>query len=61
MGGGTKGMVIEKFFDEIPYEPLLDAVAERVADGSVSRLVRLFGGRRLRRDAGASSYQLGKS
>src|SRR5204862_140105 len=25
---------IEKFFDEIPHEPLLDAVAERVADGS---------------------------
>ena len=33
---------IEKFFDEIPHEPLLDAVAERVADGSVLRLVRLF-------------------
>jgi RNA-directed DNA polymerase len=33
---------IEKFFDEIPHEPLLDAVAERVADGSVRRLVRLF-------------------
>jgi RNA-directed DNA polymerase len=33
---------IEKFFDEIPHEPLLRAVAERVADGSVLRLVRLF-------------------
>jgi RNA-directed DNA polymerase len=33
---------IEKFFDSIPHEPLLDAVAERVADGSVLRLVRLF-------------------
>jgi RNA-directed DNA polymerase len=33
---------IEKFFDEIPHKPLLDAVAERVADGSVLRLVRLF-------------------
>lgn len=33
---------IEKFFDEIPHEPLIDAVAERVADGSVLRLVRLF-------------------
>lgn len=33
---------IEKFFDEIPHEPLLAAVAERVADGSVLRLVRLF-------------------
>jgi hypothetical protein len=25
----------EAFFDEIPHEPLLDAVAARVADGSV--------------------------
>jgi RNA-directed DNA polymerase len=33
---------IEKFFDEIPHEPLIDAVAERVADGSVLWLVRLF-------------------
>jgi group II intron reverse transcriptase/maturase len=33
---------IEKFFDEIPHEPLMAAVAERVADGSVLRLVRLF-------------------
>jgi group II intron reverse transcriptase/maturase len=33
---------IEKFFDAIPHEPLLDAVAERVADGSVLRLIRLF-------------------
>src|SRR2546422_7821444 len=27
---------------EIPHEPLIDAVAERVADGSVLRLIRLF-------------------
>jgi group II intron reverse transcriptase/maturase len=33
---------IEKFFDEIPHEPLIDAVAERVADGSVLWLVRLI-------------------
>jgi RNA-directed DNA polymerase len=33
---------IEKFFDEIPHEPLIEAVAARVADGSVLRLVRLF-------------------
>jgi len=33
---------IEKFFDTIPHEPLIDAVAERVADGSVLRLIRLF-------------------
>lgn len=33
---------IEQFFDEIPHEPLIDAVAERVADSSVLRLVRLF-------------------
>lgn len=33
---------IEQFFDEIPHEPLIDAVADRVADGSVLRLVRLF-------------------
>lgn len=33
---------IEKFFDTIPHEPLLDAVAEWVADGSILRLVRLF-------------------
>jgi len=33
---------IEKFFDEIPHEPLIEAVAERVADGSVLWLVRLF-------------------
>src|SRR5437899_4879026 len=50
---------IEKFFDEIPHGPLLDAVAERVADGSVLRLVRLFlealiqdGYRRVRPSAG---------
>jgi RNA-directed DNA polymerase len=43
--GGHVYMVdvdIEKFFDEIPHEPLIEAVAERVADGSVLRLVRLF-------------------
>jgi RNA-directed DNA polymerase len=33
---------IAKFFDTIPHEPLVDAVAERVADGSVLRLIRLF-------------------
>src|SRR5207245_2653542 len=33
---------VEKCFDEIPHEPLIDAVAERVADGSVLRLIRLF-------------------
>src|SRR3989442_4909750 len=33
---------IENFFDEIPHEPLIEAVAERVADGSVLWLVRLF-------------------
>jgi hypothetical protein len=33
---------IERFFDEIPHEPLIEAVAVRVADGSVLRLVRLF-------------------
>lgn len=32
---------IEKFFDTIPHEPLIDAVAEKVADGSVLRLIRL--------------------
>jgi retron-type reverse transcriptase len=29
-------------FDTIPHEPLIDAVAERIADGSVLRLIRLF-------------------
>jgi len=33
---------VEKCFDEIPHEPLIDAVAERVADGSVLRLIRRF-------------------
>ena len=33
---------IEKFFDTIAHEPLIDAVAEKVADGSVLRLIRLF-------------------
>ena len=45
MRGGHVYLVdvdIEKFFDEIPHEPLIEAVAERVADGSVLRLVRLF-------------------
>src|SRR2546425_46568 len=47
--GGVRGghvwivdVDIEKFFDEIPHEPLIEAVAERVADGSVLWLVRLF-------------------
>lgn len=33
---------IEKFFDTLAHEPLIDAVAEKVADGSVLRLIRLF-------------------
>jgi RNA-directed DNA polymerase len=33
---------IEKFFDEIPHEPLIEAVAARIADGRVLRWVRLF-------------------
>ena len=33
---------IEEFFDTIAHEPLIDAVAEKVADGSVLRLIRLF-------------------
>lgn len=33
---------IEKFFDTIAHESLIDAVAEKVADGSVLRLIRLF-------------------
>lgn len=33
---------IEKFFDTIAHEPLIDLVAEKVADGSVLRLIRLF-------------------
>jgi group II intron reverse transcriptase/maturase len=33
---------IEPCFDDIPHEPLIDAVADRVADRSVRRLVRLF-------------------
>lgn len=33
---------IEKFFDTISHEPLIDAVAEKVADGSILRLIRLF-------------------
>jgi RNA-directed DNA polymerase len=33
---------VAKFYDTIPHEPLLDAVAERVADGSVLRLIRVF-------------------
>src|SRR4030095_3866160 len=32
---------IAKFFDTIPHEPLIDAVAERIADGRVLRLIRL--------------------
>lgn len=33
---------IEKCFDSIPHEPLIDAVAEEVADGSVLNLLRIF-------------------
>src|SRR3989442_2156912 len=33
---------IENFFDKVRREPLIEAVAERVADGSVLWLVRLF-------------------
>lgn len=33
---------IEKCFDAIPHEPLIDAVAEKVADGSVLNLIRIF-------------------
>src|SRR5437773_10590050 len=33
---------VEKCFDEIPHEPLIDAAAERVADGSVLRLIGMF-------------------
>lgn len=33
---------IEKCFDEIPHEPLIDAVAEEVADGSVLNLIRII-------------------
>lgn len=31
---------IEKYFDSIPHEPMLDAVAEDVADGTVLRFLR---------------------
>jgi group II intron reverse transcriptase/maturase len=31
---------IEKYFDSIPHEPLLDAVAEDVADGTLLRFLR---------------------
>lgn len=33
---------IEKCFDTIPHEPLIDAVAEEVADGSVLNLIRII-------------------
>src|SRR5215510_934963 len=33
---------IERFFDTLAHEPLIDAVAEKVADGSVLGLIRLF-------------------
>lgn len=33
---------IKKCFDTIPHEPLIDAVAEEVADGSVLNLIRIF-------------------
>jgi RNA-directed DNA polymerase len=42
-GGGLEVQdTVAVFFDTIPHEPLIDAVAERVADGSVLRLIRLF-------------------
>lgn len=31
---------IEKCFDTIPHEPLIDAIAEKVADGSLLKLIR---------------------
>lgn len=33
---------IKKCFDTIPHEPLVDAVAEQVADGSILKLIRLI-------------------
>lgn len=33
---------IEKYFDTIPHEPLIDVVAEEVADGSVLNLIRII-------------------
>jgi len=36
------GVDIERFFDTLAHEPLIDAVAEKVADGSVLGLIRLF-------------------
>ena len=33
---------IEKCFDAIPHEPLIDAVAEQVADGTVLNLIRMI-------------------
>ena len=33
---------IEKCFDTIPHEPLIDAVAEEVADGSILQLIRII-------------------
>jgi group II intron reverse transcriptase/maturase len=33
---------IEKCFDAIPHEPLIDAIAEEVADGSVLNLIRII-------------------
>lgn len=43
-GGGVciVDVDIEKCFDSIPHEPLIDAVAEEVADGSVLNLLRIF-------------------
>lgn len=33
---------IEKCFDTIPHEPLIDAIAEEVADGSILNLIRVI-------------------
>lgn len=33
---------IEKCFDTIPHEPLIDAVAEEIADGSILNLIRII-------------------
>jgi len=34
--------ILRRFFDTLAHEPLIDAVAEKVADGSVLGLIRLF-------------------
>ena len=33
---------IAKFFDTVDHEKLMDAVAERISDGRVLRLIRTF-------------------